>query len=67
MAINTIVFSAMSFILALMVGLLSNQLALFWTLYASFAASIAVVMFGTIPLMLFLDKQIKFAEAMEKR
>lgn len=67
MIINTIVFSAMSFILALMVGFLSNQLAFFWTLYASFAASIAVVMFGTIPLVLILDKQIKFAETMEKR
>lgn len=67
MVINALVFSAMSFILALMVGVLSNQLALFWTLYASFAASIAVVMIGTIPVMLFLDKQIKFSETMEKR
>lgn len=67
MIINATVFSAMSFILALMVGVLSNQLALFWTLYASFAASIAIVMFGTIPVMLFLDKQIRFAETMEIR
>lgn len=67
MVINTIVFSAMSFILALMVGALSDELAMFWTLYGSFALSIAVVMFGTIPIMLFLDKQIRFAETMEKR
>lgn len=67
MVINTVVFSGMSFILALMVGVQSNQLALFWTLYASFAASIAGVMFITIPLMLFLDKQIQFAETMEQR
>lgn len=67
MIINTIIFAGMSFILALMVGVLSNQLALFWTLYGSFAASIALVMFATIPIMLFLDKQIQFAEAMDKR
>lgn len=67
MIINTLVFSAMSFILALMVGLLSNQMALFWTLYGSFAASIALVMFGTIPIIIFLDKQIKFNKTMEER
>lgn len=67
MALNTLVFAGMSFILALMVGVLSDELAIFWTLYGSFAASIAIVMFGTIPVMLFLDKQIKFAETMEKR
>lgn len=67
MIVNTIVFSVMSFILALMVAMLSDQLAIFWTLYGSFALSIAIVMFGTIPLMLLLDRQIKFAETMEKR
>jgi uncharacterized membrane protein len=66
MVINTIVFSVMSFILALMVGVLSNQLAIFWTLYASFAASIAVVMAVTIPVMLLLDRRINFNEAMEE-
>lgn len=67
MIINTIVFSAMSFILALMVGFLSNQMALFWTLYGSFAVSIALVMFGTIPLIIFLDKQINFDKTMKER
>lgn len=64
--INTVVFSAMSFILALMVAFLSDQLVIFWTLYASFAASIALVMFGTIPVIIFLDKQINFSEIMEE-
>lgn len=67
MLINTLVFSIMSFILALMVAYLSNELAVFWTLYASFAASIALVMLGTIPLLLFLDKQINFKETMVER
>lgn len=67
MSINALVFAGTSFILALMVAFLSNQLATFWTLYASFAASIALVMFGTIPLVLFLDKQIHFTEAMNER
>lgn len=65
MIINTVVFSVMSFILALMVGFLSDQMAIFGTLYASFAASIAIVMIVTIPVVLFLDKQIKFNETME--
>lgn len=66
MTINTTVFLVMSFILALMVASFSNQLAIFWTLYANFAISIALVMFGTIPLVLFLNKQIHFKEIMEK-
>lgn len=64
MLINTIVFSVMSFVLALMVGFLSNQLAIFWTLYASFAGSIAIVMLATIPIMLVLDRQIHFDQTM---
>ncbi|MDN6161958.1 MAG: QueT transporter family protein [Atopostipes sp.] len=67
MIINTLVFSVMSFVLALMVAFLSDQLATFWTLYGSFAASIALVMFGTIPLVLFLDKHIHFKETMDER
>lgn len=67
MTINTVVFAAMSFILALMVAFLTNQLATFWILYATFAGSIALVMFATIPLVLLLDRQIKFNETMEKR
>lgn len=66
MVINATIFSATSFILALMVAFLSNQMAIFWTLYASFAASIAIVMLLTIPIMLFLDKQIHFDEVMER-
>jgi uncharacterized membrane protein len=65
MLINTGVFTVMSFILALMVGYLSNQMAIFWTLYASFAASIAIVMLVTIPVMLFIDKQVHFDRTME--
>lgn len=67
MIINTFVFSGTSFILALMVAFLTDQLAVFWTLYASFAASIALVMFATMPLVIFLDKQIHFKETMERR
>lgn len=67
MLINTAVFTVTSFILALMVGYLSNQLAIFWTLYASFAASIAIVMLVTIPVMLFLDKQVHFDKVMERQ
>lgn len=66
MLINTTVFTITSFILALMVGYLSNQMAIFWTLYASFAASIAIVMLLTIPVMLFLDKRIHFDQVMER-
>ncbi len=67
MLINSAIFAATSFILALMVALLSNQMAIFWTLYASFAASIAVVMVVTIPVMLLLDRQLHFNELMESR
>lgn len=65
--INSAVFSATSFILALMVGYLSNQLAIFWTLYASFAASIAIVMLLTIPVIIFMDKRIEFNKVMNER
>ena len=66
MMINSTVFTVMSFILALMVAYLSELMPIFWTLYGSFAASIALVMFATIPVMLFLNKQIKFDETMER-
>lgn len=66
MMINSTVFTVISFILALMVAYLSELMPLFWTLYGSFAASIALVMFATIPVILFLDKQIKFDETMER-
>lgn len=66
MMINSTVFTVMSFILALMVAYLSELMPIFWTLYCSFAASIALVMFATIPVMLFLNKQIKFDETMER-
>src|SRR5699024_11351886 len=67
MLINTAVFTAMSFILALMVSILTNEMFFFWVNYASFAASIAIVMLVTIPVILFLDKQIHFDETMERR
>lgn len=65
--INTAVFSIMSFILALMVAFLTEQMPIFLTLYASFAASIAIVMLVTIPVILFLDKRIDFNKTMEER
>ena len=65
MIINTAVFSATSFILALMVGYLTEQLFIFWTLFASFAASIAIVMFVTIPVILLLDKRVNLNQIME--
>ena len=66
MLINTAVFTAMSFILALMVSILTNEMFFFWVNYASFAASIAIVMLVTIPVILFLDKQIHFDETIER-
>lgn len=66
MIINTAVFTGMSFILALMVAFLTNEMIFFWSIYASFAASIAIVMAITIPVILFLDKQIHFDQTMER-
>ena len=66
MLINTAVFTSMSFILALMVSILTNELFFFWVNYASFAASIAIVMLVTIPVILFLDQQIHFDQTMER-
>lgn len=66
MLINTAVFTAMSFILALMVSILTNELFFFWVNYASFAASIAIVMLVTIPVILFLNQQIHFNQTMER-
>lgn len=65
--INTAVFTVMSFILALMVAFLTEQMPIFFTLYASFAASIAIVMLVTIPVILFLDKRLDFNKTMEER
>lgn len=67
LTINTIVFSVMSFILALMVAFLTEQLAIFGTLYLSFAASIAIVMALSIPVIIFIDKRIDFNRTMEER
>lgn len=66
MIINTAVFTGMSFILALMVAFLTNEMIFFWSIYASFAASIAIVMVVTIPVILFLDKHIHFDQTMER-
>lgn len=66
MLINTAVFTAMSFILALMVSILTDEIFFFWVNYASFAASIAIVMLVTIPVIMFLDKQIHFDQTMER-
>ena len=66
MLINTAVFTAMSFILALMVSILTDEIFFFWVNYASFAASIAIVMLITIPVIIFLDKQIHFDQTMER-
>lgn len=67
LVINTVVFSVMSFILALMVGILTEQMAIFGTLYLSFAASVAIVMLVTIPVMTLLDKRLGFNQIMEER
>ena len=66
MVINSVVFAATSFILALMVGFLTNQMAIFWLLHIQFAASIAIVMLGTIPVMLLIDRQVDFKKVMER-
>lgn len=67
LVINTVVFSAMSFMLALMVAFLTDQMLIFGTLYISFAASIAIVMALAIPVMLMLDKRIHFDRTMKER
>lgn len=67
LVINTTVFSMMSFILALMVAFLTEQMAIFGTLYLSFAASVAIVMAVSIPVIIFLDNRIQFNRTMEER
>lgn len=66
MFINTVIFSATSFIIALMVYILDAEVAAFWGLYASFAASIAIVMAIGIPVMKLLDDRVRFNRQMEK-
>jgi uncharacterized membrane protein len=64
MIINTVIFSATSFIIALMIYILDAGVA-FWGLYASIAASIAVVMAIGIPVMKLLDDRIHFNKQIE--
>lgn len=65
--INTVVFSATSIILALMVGYLTEQLFILGTLYVSFAVSIAIVMLVTIPVILVLDNRLGLKKLMQDR
>lgn len=67
LVINSAVFSLTSFILALMDGVLNEQMAIFWTLYGSFAISIALVMLVTIPVIIILDKRVNLNKVMEER
>lgn len=66
MIINTVIFTATSFIIALMIYVLDAQAPAFFGLYASIGASIAVVMAIGIPIMKVLDQRIDFNKQMEK-
>lgn len=65
MILNTVIFSVNSFIVALMIYILDAEGAIFWGLYASIAASIAVVMAAGIPVMKLLNERIDFYKRME--
>lgn len=65
MVINTIVFSITSFIIALMIYIVGGE-EVFWPIYGSIAASIAIVMAAGIPIMKLLDDRIHFNDQMEK-
>lgn len=67
LVMNSVVFAGMSFMLAFMVGMLTEQLSIFWILYGSFAISILVVMLATIPVILILDKRVDFKKVMTDR
>ncbi|WP_018659715.1 QueT transporter family protein [Allofustis seminis] len=66
LVLNSMIFAAMSFIVAGMIAYLTQDWVAFWVIYASIAASIAIVMLATAPIILALDKHIHFRQLMMK-
>lgn len=64
--INATVFSLMSFIIALMIKVMDPVDLAFWPLYGSIAFSIFIVMIVGIPIIMFIDKSVKFNQSMTK-
>lgn len=67
LTLNTVIFSATSFIIALMILYFEPTGTAFWPIYFSVAVSIFVVMGIGIPIMAFLDKVIGFSKQLEKK
>lgn len=67
LTVNTVVFSVMSFIIALMVLYFEPTGTAFWPIYFSIAISIFVVMAIGIPVMVFLDQRIDFNKQMNQK
>lgn len=66
LTINTLIFSATSFIIALMILYFEPTGTAFWPIYFSVAVSIIVVMAIGIPIMVGLDKAINFSKQLDE-
>lgn len=66
LTLNTVIFSATSFIIALMILYFEPSGTVFWPIYFSVAISIAVVMGIGIPIMVLLDRTIGFSKQLDK-
>lgn len=66
LTLNTVIFSATSFIIALMILYFEPTGTAFWPIYISVAISIFVVMGIGIPIMAFLDKVIGFSKQLDQ-
>ncbi|HLQ74845.1 MAG TPA: QueT transporter family protein [Alloiococcus sp.] len=66
LTLNTVIFSATSFIIALMILYFEPSGTAFWPIYFSVAISIAVVMGIGIPIMVLLDRTIGFSKQLDK-
>lgn len=66
LTLNTVIFSATSFIIALMILYFEPSGTAFWPIYFSVAVSIAVVMGIGIPIMVLLDRTIDFSKQLDK-
>ena len=65
MIVNTIVFSVLSFLIALMLILIGAE-EVFWFTYLTVFLGQIITMGLGIPLMLYLDKKLNFNKQMEK-
>lgn len=66
LTLNTVIFSATSFIIAIMILYFEPSGTAFWPIYFSVAISIAVVMGIGIPIMVLLDRTIGFSKQLDK-